>query len=182
MQSRALEIIVASFVVVGVAAVLILTLRVASLQDVGRKKDSYRVTAHFENVGKLSVGNAVKIAGVTVGRVRDIRVDQTDFQAIVTMQISDRYNEIPGDVGAAVLTAGLLGEQYVGLDGGGALDPLKDGDRIKLTQSALVLENLIGQLVSSFMNKKEDDGSSRLAGAISKLADTLKVKEVRGEK
>ncbi|HVT36461.1 MAG TPA: outer membrane lipid asymmetry maintenance protein MlaD [Nevskiaceae bacterium] len=178
MQSRALEILVGIFVSLGVAAVLVLTLRVASLQDVGGSKGSYKVTAKFENVGKLSVGNAVKIAGVTVGRVRAIGVDQNDFKAVVTMAIDNQYNSIPGDVGASVLTAGLLGEQYIGLDGGGAEDPLKDGGTIKITQPALVLENLIGQLVSSFMNKK-DDG---LANAIGQLADALKSKDAGAHK
>lgn len=182
MQTRALEILVGFFISLGIAAVLVLTLRVASLQDVGGGQGSYLVKAEFENVGKLAVGNSVKIAGVTVGRVKDIGVDQNSFKAVVTLQIGNEFNNIPGDVGASVLTAGLLGEQYIGLDGGGALDPLKDGDRIKLTQPALVLENLIGQLVSSFMNKKEDDGTAQLAAAISQLAETLGTKNPGGAK
>ena len=173
MQSRALEILVGIFVSLGVAAVLALTLRVASLQDVGGKDGSYIISAKFENVGKLSVGNAVKIAGVTVGRVRSIAVDQQDFKAVVVMAIGKQYNQIPGDVGANILTAGLLGEQYVGLDGGGADDPLKEGSVIKLTQPALVLENLIGQMVSSMMNKK-DDG---MAAALGQLAEAIKSKD-----
>lgn len=182
MQTRALEILVGFFISLGVAAVLVLTLRVASLQDVGGKDGSYRVTAEFDNVGKLAIGNSVKIAGVTVGRVDAIGVDQNSFKAVVTLKLGSEYNNIPGDVGAAVLTAGLLGEQYIGLDGGGALDPLKDGDKIKLTQPALVLENLIGQLVSSFMNKKEDPAAAQLAGAISQLAESLKSKDAVGVK
>ena len=173
MQSRALEILVGIFVSLGVAAVLVLTLRVASLQDVGGRDGAYNITAKFDNVGKLSVGNAVKIAGVTVGRVRSIVVDQNDFKAVVTMAIGKQYNQIPGDVGANILTAGLLGEQYIGLDGGGADDPLKEGGTIKITQPALVLENLIGQLVSSFMNKK-DDG---MAAALGQLAEAIKSKD-----
>lgn len=153
MQSRAMEILVGFFVCLGVAAILILTLRVASIQDIGREAGSYHVIAKFGNVGKLSIGNAVKIAGVTVGRVANIEVDPGDFQARVTMQISGRYDNIPGDVDARILTSGLLGEQYVSLQEGGALDPLKDGDSIKLTQSALVLENLIGQFVSNMPGK-----------------------------
>lgn len=156
MQSRLMEILVGFFVCLGVAAVLILTLRVASVQSVGSGSDSYQVTAKFGNVGKLAVGNAVKIAGVTVGRVSDIGVDPDDFQAKVTLRIAAQYNNIPGDVDARILTAGLLGEQYVSLQEGGALDPLKDGDSIKLTQSALVLENLIGQFVSNMSGKSAD--------------------------
>ena len=155
MQSRALEILVGFFVCLGVAAVLVLTLRVAGMQDVGGKEGSYVVSAKFENIGKLSVGNAVKIAGVTVGRVRDIAIDATDFEAVVTMQLSQRFNNIPDDSSAQILTAGLLGEQYVGLESGGSEVVLKEGSRIKLTQSALVLENLIGQFVSSMGDKKE---------------------------
>lgn len=173
MQNRALEILVGFFICLGIAAVLVLTLRVASLQDVGGGKDGYTVTAEFDNVGKLSVGNSVKVAGVTIGRVSAIGVDQNSFKAVVSMRIGSQYNNIPGDVGASILTAGLLGEQYIGFDGGGALDPLKEGDKIKLTQPALVLENLIGQLVSSFMNKKEDPSQAQLAEAISKLADSV---------
>ena len=153
MQSRALEILVGLFVSLGVAAVLVLTLRVASLQDVGGKQGSYFVSAKFTNIGKLSVGNAVKIAGVTVGRVKGIGVDPADFEALVTLEINNSYNNVPEDSSAQILTAGLLGEQYVGLEPGGADALLKDGSRIKLTQSALVLENLIGQFVSSMSDK-----------------------------
>jgi len=153
MQSRLMEILVGFFVCLGVAAVLILTLRVASVQSVGSGDDSYQITAKFGNVGKLAVGNAVKIAGVTIGRVSAIGVDPDDFQAKVTLRIAGEYNNIPGDVDARILTAGLLGEQYVSLQEGGALDPLKNGDSIKLTQSALVLENLIGEFVSNMSGK-----------------------------
>lgn len=151
-----MEILVGLFVITGVAAILILTLRVASVQDVGGSGGTYNVSAKFENVGKLSVGNAVKIAGVTVGRVSGIEVDPNDFQAKVTLRIANQYNNIPGDVDARILTSGLLGEQYVSLQEGGALDPLKDGDSITLTQSALVLENLIGQFVSSMGGKDSE--------------------------
>lgn len=171
MQSRSLEILVGFFVCLGVAAVLVLTLRVASLKDVGGSEGSYRVTANFENIGKLSPGNAVKIAGVTVGRVSDITVDANSFQAVVALEISKSYPTIPKDSAAKILTAGLLGEQYIGLDPGGDEVSLKDGDRITLTQSALVLENLIGQFVSSMSDKKEDPA---LANALNKLADAMK--------
>ena len=169
MQSRALEILVGLFVCLGVAAVLVLTLRVASLKDVGGKQGSYSVTARFENIGKLSPGNAVKIAGVTVGRVSSIKVDSTSFEAIVTLEISGANANIPKDSGAKILTAGLLGEQYIGLEPGGDEHSLKAGDEIKLTQSALVLENLVGQLVASMTEKKDD----KMAEALSKLADAI---------
>lgn len=155
MQSRALEILVGVFVSLGVAAVLVLTLRVASMKDVGRGPDgSFTVTAKFEDVGKLSAGNSVKIAGVTVGRVKSISVDPVDFEALVTIQMNGSYNNIPDDSDARILTAGLLGEQYVALSPGGSEHPLKEGSRIKLTQSALVLENLVGQFLTSQTSKK----------------------------
>lgn len=171
MQSRSLEMLVGFFVCLGVAAVLVLTLRVASLKDVGGKEGSYFVTAAFENIGKLSAGNAVKIAGVTIGRVNAIAVDATTFEAIVTLEISKNYPNIPKDSAAKILTSGLLGEQYIGLDPGGDDAVLKDGSRLTLTQSALVLENLIGQFVASMADKKEDP---RLAEALEKLASAVK--------
>ncbi len=171
MQSRSLEILVGLFVIIGVAAVLLLTLRVASLKDVGGPEGSYQVTAHFENIGKLSPGNAVKIAGVTIGRVQSIGVDQNSFQAIVTLELSSSYSTIPKDSNAKILTAGLLGEQYIGLEPGGDEEMLKQGSRIQLTQSALVLENLIGQFVSSMSEKKED---TKLADALNNLAASMK--------
>jgi len=171
MPSRSLEMLVGFFVCLGVAAVLVLTLRVASLKDVGGSEGSYRVTANFENIGKLSPGNAVKIAGVTVGRVQNIAVDANSFQAIVTLEMSKSYSTIPKDSNAKILTAGLLGEQYIGLEPGGDEESLKDGSQIKLTQSALVLENLIGQFVSSMSEKKED---TALADALNNLAASMK--------
>ena len=171
MQSRSLEMLVGFFVCLGVAAVLVLTLRVASLKDVGGSEGSYLVTANFENIGKLSAGNAVKIAGVTVGRVKSIGVDANSFQAIVTLELSKTYSTIPKDSNAKILTAGLLGEQYIGLEPGGDEESLTDGSQIKLTQSALVLENLIGQFVSSMSEKKED---TKLADALNNLAASMK--------
>ena len=171
MQSRSLEMLVGFFVCLGVAAVLVLTLRVASLKDVGGKQGSYFVTANFENIGKLSAGNAVKIAGVTVGRVHGITVDPTTYQAVASLEISKDYPNIPKDSAAKILTAGLLGEQYIGLDIGGDEEALKDGSRIAITQSALVIENLIGQFVASMSEKKED---TRLAEALEKVAAAVK--------
>ena len=170
MQSRALEILVGFFVVLGVAAVMIMTLKVASLQDVGGNQGSYSIRMHFENVGKLSVGSAARIAGVKVGRVSSIKVDPENFEALVTLEISKEFSNIPKDTGASILTAGLLGEQYIGLEPGGDDKVLKNGDSITLTQSALVIENLIGQLATSFTEKKED---TRLADALGRLADAL---------
>jgi phospholipid/cholesterol/gamma-HCH transport system substrate-binding protein len=170
MPSKALEILVGLFVSLGIAAVLVLTLRIASLQDVGGAKGSYFVKAKFENVGKLSAGNSVKVAGVTVGRVKSIGVDPTDFEALVTMEISGDYDNIPKDTNAKILTAGLLGEQYIGLEPGGDDASLKNGDTITFTQSAFVLENIIGQFLVSATQKSggksgESDGEDQKSGA-----------------
>ncbi|MGH8517047.1 MAG: outer membrane lipid asymmetry maintenance protein MlaD [Panacagrimonas sp.] len=172
MQSRALEMLVGLFVCLGVAAVFVLTFRVASLDTVGGDGGTYRVMASFENIGGLKTGSAVTMAGVKIGRVRDIVIDPTTFEANVTLELSDSYSAIPEDSNAKILTAGLLGEQYIGLEAGGADEPLKDGSKLKLTQSALVLENLIGQFLSS-QGSKEDKGNQQLADAIGKLADSL---------
>ncbi len=147
MQSRALEMLVGLFVSLGVAAVFVLTFRVASLDTVGNGDETYRVVATFENIGGLKVGSAVTIAGVKVGRVKAITIDPTTFEANVTLELSRSYDSIPEDSSAKILTAGLLGEQYIGLEAGGDSEMLKEGGRVRLTQSAVVLENLISQFL-----------------------------------
>ena len=155
MQSRALEILVGFFVCLGVAAVFVLTFRAASIDNVG-KGPVYRVVATFE-----------------IGRVREIRINQESFQADVSIDLSQQFNKIPEDSNVKILTAGLLGEQYIGVEPGGSDDVLKDGSKIMLTQSALVLENLIGQFLASQAGPKDD----KLADAIGKLADSIKPAE-----
>lgn len=172
MQSRALEILVGFFVCLGVAAVFVLTFRVASLDTVGRGEGTYRVSGLFQNIGGLKSGASVSMAGVKIGRVHDISIDPQTFQARVTMDISKQYDKLPEDSVAKILTSGLLGEQYVGLEPGGMDDYLKDGSELQLTQSALVLENLIGQFLASSSSSKDD----KLADAIGKLADSLQSK------
>lgn len=168
MQSKALEILVGFFVCLGVAAVFVLTFRVASLESVGNG-DTYAVSAKFGNIGGLKAGSAVTLAGVKVGRVRSIGIDPQTFEAQVQLDISSRYDRIPEDSSAKILTAGLLGEQYIGLEPGGLDEYLKDGSTLELTQGALVLENLIGQFLSSQGQGKDD----KLADAIGKLAESL---------
>lgn len=170
MQSRALEMLVGLFVCLGVAAVFVLTFRVASLDTVGDGGQTYRVVGAFDNIGGLKPGSAVTMAGVKIGRVRDIVIDPTTFQANVTLELSSSYAAIPEDSSAKILTAGLLGEQYIGIEAGGADAPLKDGSKLMLTQSALVLENLIGQFLSSQSSNK---GNDKLAEALGKLADSM---------
>ena len=162
MQTKALELLVGLFFTLGVAAVFILTFRVASL-DAGSAADSFAVTADFENIGGLKPGSAVTLAGVRIGRVRSIEIDPTTFEARVTMRIGNDHNNIPKDSSASIFTAGLLGEQYVGLVPGGEDDTLKEGDAIKFTQSALVLENLIGQFVADMASGDKASGSNSAA-------------------
>jgi len=112
-------------------------------QDIGKK--TYQITARFTNIGDLRNNSPVKIGGVTAGLVESIELDPVTFQAIVRMKISSRFSEIPSDTGASVLTSGVLGDKYIGLEPGGAPDYLADGDEIFITQSALVLEQVIGK-------------------------------------
>ncbi|MEQ8269888.1 outer membrane lipid asymmetry maintenance protein MlaD [Algiphilus sp.] len=148
MPSRPIEIMVGLFFVLGVAAVFLLTFRVAGL-DSGGPEEGYTVTADFNNIGGLRSGSAVTLSGVRIGRVSNIAIDDTTFAARVTMKIHAEYDNLPADSGASILTSGLLGEQYIGINPGGAMESLQDGDRLPLTQDALVLENLVGRVLES---------------------------------
>jgi phospholipid/cholesterol/gamma-HCH transport system substrate-binding protein len=169
MQSKALEILVGLFVCLGVAAVFVMTFRVASLDTLG-SGDTYSVTARFGNIGGLKAGSAVTMAGVKVGRVRTIGIDPQTFEAVVRLDLSSRYDRIPEDSSAKILTAGLLGEQYIGLEPGGMDEYLADGSELLLTQGALVLENLIGQFLAG---QSGDSSNDKLAESLGKLADAL---------
>lgn len=142
-----MDLWVGAFVVAGMAAILVLALKVGNLGTFNNK-ETYTLYAEFENIGGLKVRAPVKSAGVVVGRVTDIQFDNQTFRARVTFNVDKRY-QFPRDTFAKILTAGLLGEQYIGLDPGGDPDNLKDGDRIAKTQPAVVLENLIGQFLYS---------------------------------
>jgi len=159
MQSRALEVLVGFFVCLGVAAVFVLTFRVASMNTVGGD-GKYEVKAAFDTIGSLAPGASVKIAGVRIGRVKNITIDPNTFQAITTLEIDGRQNNIPDDSTAKILTAGLLGEQYISIEPGGDDKPLKDGSEIKFTQSAFVLENLIGKFLTTITEKGSGQGDS----------------------
>ncbi|HEX4585478.1 MAG TPA: outer membrane lipid asymmetry maintenance protein MlaD, partial [Burkholderiaceae bacterium] len=135
MEKRTLEILVGLFVVLGGLALVFLSLKAANLASFSFDK-TYSLTARFDNVGGLKVRAPVKSAGVTVGRIRSITFDDKNFQGVVTVDIDNRY-QFPADTSAKVLTSGLLGDQYVGLDPGGDDKNLKAGDSIKLTQSAV---------------------------------------------
>lgn len=148
MQRQFIEIIVGLFVIAGVIALLFLSLKVSNL-NTSTVNDPYRVSAHFDDIGSLKVRAPVTMAGVKIGRVKEINLDTDSFRAQVMMDISGDYKKIPIDSSASINTQGLLGEQYVSLEPGGQPKFLKSGDHIRLTQSAVVLENLIGQLLFS---------------------------------
>ena len=155
MVNRSLEVLVGFFICLGIAAIFVLTFRVASLDSVGSGGVTYQVSGQFENIGGLKQGSAVTIAGVRIGRVSQIVIDPYTFKAAVHMTIDGQYDNLPEDSSASILTAGLLGEQYIGLTPGGMQDPLVDGSELMLTQSALVLENLIGQFLSNMASNQE---------------------------
>ncbi len=147
-HSKLIETVVGLFVAMGLGALFLLTMQVSNLNlmTLG-KEEGYEVRAKFENIGGLKVRAPVKMAGVLIGRVSDIEFDDKTYEAIAVMRINPRYDKIPADTTADIYTAGLLGEQYISLNPGGEETFLKDGDAITLTQSAVVLEQLIGQLL-----------------------------------
>jgi len=148
LNNRLIEFWVGIFVIAGLIALTMLAFRVSNLTAM-ESVDGYKVTARFNNVGQLKVKAPITLAGVRIGRVSNIAFDSNKYQAIVTLEIDGRYRKIPRDSSASILTAGLLGEQYVGLEAGADEEFLHDGDSLMLTQSALVLEKLIGQLVAN---------------------------------
>lgn len=156
-NSRTLEIVVGLFVALGLAALFMLAMKVSNLSTFAGE-DGYDVIARFENIGGLKVRSPVTVAGVRVGRVSDINFDNNTFEAVVTMSIGSNYNALPTDTSASIFTAGLLGEQYVSLEPGGDDKSLQPGSEIRLTQSAIVLEQVIGQFLYS---QAEGGGESK---------------------
>lgn len=155
MERTTLDLWVGLFVVAGLAAILVLAMKVGNLSTFNMS-ESYTLQAEFDNIGGLKSRSPVKSAGVVVGRVTAITFDNKSFRARVSMVIDKRY-QFPKDTFAKILTAGLLGEQYVGLDPGGDEQVLKGGDIVAKTQSAVVLENLI----SSFLYSKAAEGDTK---------------------
>jgi phospholipid/cholesterol/gamma-HCH transport system substrate-binding protein len=151
LQTRTIEVSVGIFIALGFAALLVLAIKVSNFNVFGdlNADNSYQITAKFTNVGSLKSGAPVTIAGVRVGRVGAIGIDKASQEALVTLHIENSHRDIPADTSASILTAGLLGEQYVGLEPGGDETLLKNGDQITLTQSALVLEKIIGEFLFS---------------------------------
>ncbi len=152
MQRTTLDLWVGAFVVAGIAALVVLALKVGNLSTYN-VSETYRLQAHFTNVGGLKPTASVRSSGVLVGRVTSIALDTQRYEAKVTMTIDKRY-QFPKDTFANILTSGLLGEQYIGLMPGGDDQMLKDGDEFKKTQSAVVLEDLIGKFFTMSADKK----------------------------
>lgn len=148
MQRKTVDLWVGVFVVAGLLALAMLAFKVGNLSG-GDLTNGYKITAQFDNIGGLTVKAPVTMAGVRIGRVTDIRIDRNDYTAVVELSIGAEHDNLPSDTSAAILTAGLLGAQYVGLEPGGEDAHLKEGDEISFTQSAVILEHLIGQLVFS---------------------------------
>ncbi len=148
---RGLDIVVGAFVLAGIVALLTLTFKWSDFS--ASSIHGYTLTADFDNIGGLTNRSAVKLAGVTIGRVTGIRVDPATFEAVVTMQIDNKYNNLPKDSFANIYTAGLLGAQYIEISPGGDTAVLKNGDRITMTQSAIILEKVISKFL---FNKAAD--------------------------
>jgi phospholipid/cholesterol/gamma-HCH transport system substrate-binding protein len=157
MSRATLDLWVGVFVAAGIVALVLLALKVSNASTSFRAEKEYTVSADFENIGSLKPGAPVRSSGVMVGRVETVTFDTKKYVARIVLKIDERY-PFPKDTTAAVLTSGLLGEQYVGLEAGGDDKMLKDGDTIRLTQSAVVLEKLIGQVL---FDKAQDSGSSK---------------------
>lgn len=157
MRARSLELAVGAFLVVGIAALFFLAIKVSGLSS-ELSQPSYKVYAHFQNIGGLTVRSKVTMSGVTIGRVAAIELDKKRLNAKVTMEIYNDVNEISTDAVASILTAGLLGEKYIGIVPGADDTFIKNGDEIEQTQSSLVLEDLIGKFL--FNKATEDKGNS----------------------
>ncbi len=141
-----MEIAVGAFVAAGLGALFFLALEASNLADFGGAP-GYRLSARFDNAGGLKVRSPVTLAGVRIGRVTAITIDSETYEAVAELTVEPRYDTLPKDTAASIFTAGLLGEQYVGLEPGGDEEYLRPGDELAITQSALVLEQLIGQFL-----------------------------------
>jgi phospholipid/cholesterol/gamma-HCH transport system substrate-binding protein len=156
MTRSTIDLWVGVFVAIGLGALLFLALKVGNLASFSTA-ETYRIEARFSNIGGLKVRAPVKSAGVVVGRVADIGFDSQTYEAIAALTIDARYR-FPRDTSAKILTSGLLGEQYIGMEAGADTRMLEDGGRLRLTQSAVVLENLISQFL---FNKAAEGGEDK---------------------
>ena len=166
MGRKSIETMVGGFVLLGVLGLVFLALKAANLGSLGGS-DAYTLTANFDNIGGLKARAPVRTAGVTVGRVKSIQLDPKSYQGVVTLDIDKGY-KFPRDTSAKILTAGLLGDQYVGLEPGGDDKDLAAGGVIAQTQSAVVLENLIGQFIAG----KADSAAASVPSGTSSTSST----------
>ncbi len=155
-KSRTLNLGTGSFVLLGFAALFFLTTQTTSRGLSWLGPPHYDVTAKFDNIGDLKVGAPVSMSGVEIGRVTRIDFDSNEYKAVVSLRLNEKYNKIPTDSDASIYTQGLLGGKFIGLTAGGADTYLKDKGQIDFTQSAFVLENLIGQVLANFTKSKAD--------------------------
>jgi phospholipid/cholesterol/gamma-HCH transport system substrate-binding protein len=162
-KSRTLNLGTGSFVLLGFAALFFLTTQTTSRGLAIFGPARYELTAKFDNIGDLKVGAPVSMSGVEIGRVAKIDFDSNDYKAVVLLRVNERYNKIPTDSDASIYTQGLLGGKFIGLTAGGADTYLKDKGQIDFTQSAFVLENLIGQVLANFTKSKADSTSPEAA-------------------
>ena len=165
-NSRAMDFGTGLFVLLGFAAFFFLTTQTTSRGLSFGAAPHYELTAKFENVGDLKVGAPVSMGGVEIGRVAAISFDSKDYKAAVVMHIDTKYREIPTDSDASINTQGLLGGKYIAITAGGAETYLKDRDQIEFTQSALVLEKLIGQFLANMGKSSNSDKSPSQAEAV----------------
>lgn len=155
-SSNQIELAAGVFLLLGIAALVFLAVQATDGGGLGAK-EPYRVTAMFSNIGGLKPRATVSMGGVRIGTVETIALDPVTLEARVTLAIDSTYDDLPDDTSASILTSGLLGDQYVGLEPGGSPDPLADGDRILITNSALVLEQLISKYLLNNDNDASDD-------------------------
>ena len=155
-KSVLVEVWVGVFVAIGIAALLFLAFSVSNLSDY-QGDESYELMARFTNVGGLKPRSPVTVSGVKIGEVKKVYFDQEMYDAVVILNINSKYDALPEDTSASIFTAGLLGEQYIGLDPGGSDEYLEDGSEITLTQSAIILEKVIGEFLFRQAQSGDDD-------------------------
>ena len=155
MDRSMVDLWVGLFVAVGIGALLFLALKAGNVDSI-IKSEGYSVSAEFENIGGLKAKAPVKSAGVIVGRVSSVNFSNQSLRAVVKLDLDERF-QFPKDSSASILTAGLLGDQFVGIDPGGSLENLVEGDRLRITQSAIVLEKVIGQFLYGKMSETNSD-------------------------
>ncbi len=156
MRNKTLEVIVGLLMVVGFLGLIFLAFKVSGL-SLSSEGETYAVTADFDDIGSLKVRAPVQVSGVNVGRVSDISLDKNSFRARVTLSIKNQYNALPMDTSASIYTQGILGSNYVALSPGFETESLQPGGHIDTTHSALILENLIGQLLFSLKSDKNKE-------------------------